>query len=113
VDDEPDIRGMLQALLELRGFEVEVASDGVDALGKLADGLEPEVIILDLMMPRGSGWDFCRAQADDPRLAEIPVIVISGDSNVAVTAEELGVAGCLRKPIGAKDLIDAIQRHIR
>ena len=80
VEDDVDTRDMLGKFLELEGFRVEVASNGQQALERLASGVHPCVILLDLMMPVMDGWQFRRHQARHQEIAEIPVIVVSAAS---------------------------------
>jgi two-component system response regulator MprA len=89
VDDEPDLVGALTELFEGEGYEVATASDGVDALERLRQGLRPSVILLDLMMPRMDGWDFRQEQMKDEDLKDIPTVILTaaGLSKAAVFAE--------------------------
>ena len=77
VEDDRDTREMLGRFLELEGFEVQTAANGRQALETLAAGPPACVIVLDLMMPVMDGWQFRDAQARDPRLSSIPVVVVT------------------------------------
>jgi CheY-like chemotaxis protein len=103
VDDDRDIRELLVELLASEGYEVASAADGRRALAE-ARSRRPDVILLDLMMPVMSGWEFREAQLRDPELAGIPVVV--------VTAFEDSLEGAvlLRKPFLVEDVLDAVQR---
>src|SRR6059036_452018 len=80
VEDNAEVRRALVALLEGEGHRVAEAVDGVSALRLLRAGeVRPCLIVLDLMMPRMSGWDFRAEQSSDRRLASIPVVVVSAD----------------------------------
>lgn len=84
VDDDPEVRLGLSALLAKRGYRVVGAGDGVEALDLLRSGLRPKLLLLDLVMPRMDGatlWEHCKA---DAALASIPVVVISADAAAAV-----------------------------
>jgi CheY-like chemotaxis protein len=63
------------------------------------------------MMPVMNGWQFREEQLKDPRLASVPVLVISADPNLQPKASTLGVAGLLKKPIALDDLLAAVQAH--
>src|SRR5688500_211913 len=79
VDDEEDIREGLASVLTARGFRAVVAADGNDALDRLrAVRVQPSVVLLDRSMPGRSGVEFLAAQASDPRIARIPVVVVTG-----------------------------------
>ena len=73
VDDDPDTRNLLQLVLELEGYAVDTAANGLDALQR-ARQVRPDVIVLDLMMPLMDGCGFRVAQLKDPRLAAVPVV---------------------------------------
>jgi two-component system alkaline phosphatase synthesis response regulator PhoP len=80
VDDEPDVRNYLAAIIEDCGFEVDTAVDGVDALAKI-EANPPDLITMDLIMPRLSGVRAMRAMRKNPAWADIPVIVITAHAN--------------------------------
>src|SRR5512140_1028000 len=69
VEDDPDGRACMSALLELEGYTVVTAVDGAEALERLRNGLQPGLIVLDLMMPGMDGFQFRREQLQDPRLS--------------------------------------------
>ena len=77
VEDERDYAELLAALLEEDGYCVEYAVDGMDALEHVRDR-KPDVITLDIQMPRNSGAQFYRELKSDPRYAEVPVVVVTG-----------------------------------
>jgi len=77
VDDEPDTRTYLEVLFQDNGYETEVAVDGDEAMAKVR-GFRPDVITLDIIMPRESGQKFYRELARDPEFGKVPVIVCSG-----------------------------------
>jgi len=78
IEDNTEVRQALVALLEAEGYSVIEAVDGVSALRLLRAGeVRPCLIVLDLMMPRMSGWDFRMEQSRDRRFAAIPVVVVS------------------------------------
>jgi len=101
VDDDLGCREILSEFLRIWGYEVESAGNGKEALAKLASGdLHPSVIVLDLMMPVMNGWEFREEQIRDPRLAEIPVVVVSAARD-AVGGEHrpLVASDHLKKPV--------------
>src|SRR5436190_19900143 len=77
VEDDPDTREMLERFLQLEGFDVRTAANGQIALQSLQADSSPRVILLDLMMPVMNGWQFRQAQTKDPRLSQIPVVVVT------------------------------------
>jgi CheY-like chemotaxis protein len=108
VEDDVDVQAALEETLIDAGYRVVAVSNGVEALEALASGPLPKVILLDLMMPVMDGWQFREAQRKDPRLAHIPVVVLSahGDS------QSIEAAAYLRKPILPDVLLAALERQI-
>jgi CheY-like chemotaxis protein len=110
VEDDRDIRQALCSVLRDEGYEVSSASDGSEAISQLHAGGRPGVILLDLMMPVMGGADFRKAQLGDPRLKDIPVVVLTADVAVRETARSLGAAAAFAKPFELRDLLHAIER---
>jgi CheY-like chemotaxis protein len=110
VDDDADIRAMLAQILELEGYAVSTAADGADALAQLR-AVRPALVLLDLMMPGMNGWEFRAAQAQDPAVAHIPVVILSGDGSADVKSSTTGVVGFLRKPIDLETLLSTVLQH--
>ena len=111
VDDEPAIRVLLSDLLAETGHHVYTVPDGGEALETLRRGPLPCVVILDLMLPRVNGWQVLGELRANPRLATIPVIVLSAYSDAVAVAREYGVEAALSKPFDPADLLDAVQVH--
>jgi chemosensory pili system protein ChpA (sensor histidine kinase/response regulator) len=113
VDDSLTVRRVTQRLLVREGYRVTVAKDGLDALEKLADEV-PVVILSDIEMPRMDGFDLVRNLRADPRLAALPVIMIT--SRIAQKhrdhAAELGVDHYLGKPYSEDDLLGLVARYV-
>jgi chemosensory pili system protein ChpA (sensor histidine kinase/response regulator) len=109
VDDSITVRRVTQRLLERNGMRVMTARDGADAVALLADNV-PDIILLDIEMPRMDGYEVAAQVRSDPRLADVPIIMITsrvGDKHRA-RAIELGVDDYLGKPYQESQLIDAI-----
>jgi CheY-like chemotaxis protein len=111
VDDDRDVRESLGVLLGAEGYRVVEAADGDDALARLRTGEEPCLILLDLMMPRKNGWEFRREQLRDPRLAAVPVVVLSAHDRVREQARELGVRDWLSKPVDVDRLLGMVEAY--
>src|ERR1700730_4081891 len=92
VEDDACIRGVMTALLEAKGYRVVSAGNGREALDLLIQTEPPCVILLDLTMPIMDGWTFRQAQTQAPALASIPVLVISGESDLPTHAASLNAA---------------------
>lgn len=112
VEDDPDIRETLAQILEEEGYQPLIAENGQEALRRLEEGPRPRMILLDLMMPIMDGWQFREAQRKDPKIASIPVVVISADGNVRQNALKIGANGHIRKPVGIEELLDVVQRFV-
>ena len=112
VDDDPDILEALSEILEAEGFEIRRARNGKEALERLEPD-PPRLILLDLMMPVMDGWEFAQRLKQRPRVATIPIIVLSADRNVSNKAQEIGAVGHLAKPFELNDLLDMVRRSFR
>src|SRR5438128_11923290 len=97
VEDDPAILHPLRDLLELEGYSVVTAQDGIEALARLRTE-KPALIILDLMMPNMDGWEFRTRQLGDPSLSSVPVVVLTADPRAHSNSKALGDAIVLRKP---------------
>jgi CheY-like chemotaxis protein len=109
VDDESDIRDFLSDLLDDEGYAVLTAEDGVEAMEMIVKA-PPDLILLDLMMPRETGTDLYRRIHQRKDLKTIPVIVISG-----LPGRHLAVGKAIPvfdKPIDEKGLIEEVKRAI-
>ena len=100
---------MIERFLQLEGFSVEVAENGRQALDRLNAGVQPCVILLDLMMPVMDGWQFRRTQIADEQLAGIPVIVVSAAGRERIT--EIQADDYLSKPVDLEQLLDRVTQH--
>ena len=110
VDDSITVRRVTQRFLERNGMRVMTAKDGVEAMALLQEHT-PDVILLDIEMPRMDGYEVAAQVRNDPRLADIPIIMITsrvGDKHRA-RAIELGVDDYLGKPYQESQLLDAIE----
>jgi two-component system chemotaxis response regulator CheY len=112
IDDDHDAAEALADLLLDEGYQVAIAGDGRQALARLAGGPLPDVILLDLMMPRVSGYEFRSLQLADPRLALIPTIALTAGA-VDERVDEMRLTGCVRKPVPIDMLLDVIGKQLR
>lgn len=111
VDDDPDLRETLQDVLEELGYAVTSAKDGADALRQLLAAKErPSLILLDLQMPNMDGAEFRAAQLKLSEIADIPVAVLSGDTDARGKAAALNTVACLEKPLKLLQLLTTIPR---
>ncbi|MBL8950944.1 MAG: response regulator [Myxococcaceae bacterium] len=96
VDDEEANRDLLSGALEQEGYAVSTAENGAAAMSLLEGGLDPDLILTDLMMPVMSGWDFCTTLKARPQWRSIPVVVLCGMS--PEQRGKLKVEGAFEKP---------------
>lgn len=110
VDDDSGVRELLTRSLSFEGFDVMEAANGQDALAQLRTGRRPGVIVLDLRMPVMDGWAFRVAQRADPRIARIPVVILSGAD--AHRFQEIEAVAALEKPVSLSQLADCLHRIV-
>jgi CheY-like chemotaxis protein len=110
VDDERDVRQLLSTYLNLQGFSVVTASNGQEALTRLAE-CQPCVILLDLMMPVMDGVEFRRHQQEDPRWSRIPVVCLSAKHDAASLSTALKMSACVSKPFDIDHVTDLVRQH--
>ena len=110
VDDSITVRRVTQRLLERNGMRVLTAKDGVDAVSLLQENL-PDIILLDIEMPRMDGYEVAAHVRNDPRLKDIPIVMITSrvSEKHRARAIELGVDDYLGKPYQESQLLDAIE----
>lgn len=118
VDDEPDVRNFLAACIEDAGFQVDTAVDGLDALEKIAKNT-PDLITLDMVMPRKSGINVIRTLRADERWVNLPIIVITAHAHDEFGSEDIRIFNAfasgqrpkytMEKPITPQKVIAAIR----
>lgn len=106
VDDEPNIVISLEFLMKKEGFEVAVAIDGEEALAKV-DSFRPDLVLLDVMMPKKSGFEVCEALRADPEKAGLLVVMLTAKGRETEVAKGLaiGADAYVTKPFSTKDLV--------
>lgn len=110
VEDDLDNLAILFAVLTHAGYSVLTAEDGGKAVDLLEHGLTPRAIILDLLMPRGTGWEVLKHLREDAELRQTPVLVITALSDADVRA--VGADVVLLKPINHRHLLSELKRLI-
>ena len=112
IDDEPAILLVSRRRLEANGYEVITAASGKEGIEKAAV-CEPDLILLDIIMPGLDGYEVCRRLKGSEKTREIPVIIFTASSPPDSSGEraiELGAAACLTKPFESDDLLSIIER---
>ena len=111
VEDDPDIRESVVEILVDEGHVVTSAGDGREALDLLHSASPaPDLILLDLMMPVMSGYQFREEQLKLPAFAGIPVLVVTADVNARAKVESLKAAGFVQKPLKIQPLLDLVEQ---
>jgi two-component system phosphate regulon response regulator PhoB len=106
VDDEPDLRSLLDFNFRSGGFETALASNGEEALRLVAQRL-PDLVLLDLMLPDLPGTEICRRLKSDPRTRDVPVIMLTarGDEIDRIVGFEVGADDYVTKPFSAREVV--------
>jgi CheY-like chemotaxis protein len=105
IDDDDDVREMLDTTLSDEGYQVVTAHHGAKAIELLNDGLAPNVILLDIMMPVMNGWEFWDRHQAHPRWRNIPVIVLTASG---LSTGAIGNAMVLPKPVHYEKLLTVL-----
>jgi CheY-like chemotaxis protein len=111
VEDDPEARSILRLFLELDGWLVDTAADGIDAIQQLEQTL-PDVVMLDLSMPRMDGWGVLARRSAEPRWLDVPVLAMSADHSQGEIAVALGASAFLGKPFSLADLRPALAKLV-
>lgn len=118
VDDDHHTRELLTTFLSTRGFHAIAAEDGLEAPHMLRTVRHrapdvPCLVLLDLAMPRLSGNEFRRAQLGDPMVANVPIAVMSGATDLEQQAGAMGAVAIVAKPIDCDVLMDVVRRYCK
>ena len=110
VDDEPNIVISLEYLLKKEGFQVTVATDGEAAI-RMAGDLKPQLVLLDIMMPKKSGFEVCESLRANPELADLKIIMLTakGRDTEVTKGLALGANAYVTKPFSTKELVAQIK----
>ena len=114
IDDSQTIRRTAETLLTREGYVVITAQDGFEALGKIADH-QPDIIFIDIMMPRLDGYQACALIKGNPRFAKTPIIMLSSKDGLFDRARGriVGSDEYLTKPFTKDELIGAVKAHTK
>jgi CheY-like chemotaxis protein len=114
VEDNEVVRAGLALVLRREGYTVALAANAGEALACLSAGLEPDLVLLDMLTPFADGWRFLGERKQDVSLAAIPVVIMTG---IAIASAEwaasLGAAGYLHKPIDNEALLREVRRCVQ
>ena len=115
VDDAPDIRLLADLVLSMAGFSVDAASSGMEAVRVLAVGVLPDIVLLDVQMPEVDGWETLTRLRQDPRTADLPVVLctVKGLPEDTLKGWSLGCDGYLGKPFDIGNLVEELEGVLR
>ena len=111
IDDDDDLRKALTLIMSAHGYEVAAFGDARRALGALEGGTAPFLILLDLMMAGMSGWEFRAAQLENPKLTEIPVVVLTAANTLSDGVHTLSDVEIIPKPFALDALLAVVERY--
>ena len=111
VDDDFGVRAMLQTALEQEGYGLMLACNGKEAL-ECIEQRQPNLVLLDLMMPVMNGWQFLDEIKNRPDLAQLPILLLSASRDAAATAQGYNVKGYVSKPFELERLLSQIANHV-
>jgi CheY-like chemotaxis protein len=105
IDDDPSMRALVRLHLANGGCDVFEAGDGI-AGRYLVMTAAPDLVICDVHMPRMTGLELLADLKADPLTRDVPVVLLTGDDDIATLAKAVGAADCLRKPVAGKRLLE-------
>ena len=113
VDDEPAVRDALRRALRLEGYDVALAADGAEALNQLADGAQPDALLLDVLMPGMDGLEVCRRLRRSG--SRLPVLMLTARAEVSdrVSGLDAGADDYLAKPFALQELLARLRALLR
>ncbi len=112
IEDNPDLAFIFEKSMSKHGYKVQIAKDGVEALQRLKFFV-PEIIFLDIHMPRLSGLDLLTQLRDNPELAHIPVILMSGDFQTAFAPQAKLADHFVVKPVPFAEILTLTRQYIK
>ena len=112
-DDEPNIVISLEFLMKREGFEVLIANDGEEAVQRIR-GDRPDLVLLDVMMPKKSGFEVCQEIKADPALADIRILMLTAKGRDTEVAKglALGADAYMTKPFATKELVERVRELV-
>lgn len=112
VDDDPGNRDLLERFLKKEGYQVVCAQDGVEALQRVEE-VSPDLVILDIVMPRMGGYEVLQYLKSHPDYRYIPVLMFTAYANEKIQALEAGADDFLSKPVDHHELLARVKAHVR
>ncbi|MEZ4271817.1 MAG: response regulator, partial [Myxococcota bacterium] len=112
VDDSPTVRMLVKMTLTKQGYHVETAASGLEALGKLHDGL-PDLVLLDITLPNEDGFKLCEFIKGQTSIREVPIVILSGRSGHSdkIRGRIVGSADYITKPFEPDHLVEVVNKY--
>jgi len=109
-DDEQNIVISLEFLMKREGFEVSIAQDGAEAIEKIRSEM-PDLVLLDVMMPKKSGFEVCQEVKSDPALQSVRILMLTAKGRDTEVAKglALGADGYMTKPFSTRELVERVR----
>src|SRR4051812_16088295 len=113
IDDAVELAVLVKTILEEDNHDITVFADPLEALGRLGQDALPDLILVDVMMPKVDGYTFCTTLLADPRLSSVPVVVLTAKSSTRETFKALpNVVSFLEKPYNKVVLAHMVERAL-
>ena len=112
VEDDPATLGLLKTFLSEKGLEVQTAADGLDALEKVRKSA-PDLVLLDVIMPKLDGYGFLRELRKDPKLRGMPVVVLTAREMMRDVFVQEGVKDFVTKPYVPEELYKTVSKYLK
>ena len=111
VEDEPSILDSLNFILNRAGWDIRAVTDGEAAVGAVLE-YDPKVVVLDVMLPKKSGFEVLKHLRSQPQTKNLPILILTakGQQQDRKIAEELGASGFVTKPYANSDVVDAVRQ---
>jgi len=115
VEDSVTQREMITDLLKGSGLSVSIATDGVEALERFGEGQHPDLVVLDIVMPRMNGYEVCRRIKADPKTQHVPVVMCSskGEEFDRYWGMKQGADAYIAKPFQPTELVGTVKQLLR
>ncbi len=112
IDDDPDVRTVMNILMKKQGYEVETASNRDEALVRIRE-FRPTVILLDVLLSGSDGRELCTEIKNNEKTKDVPVIMISAHPGAAENIESYGADDFITKPVNSDSLLKLVDQHSR
>ena len=112
IDDEVNLQQLIKIALKSKNYHVETANNGLEGLAKL-ETIQPDLIILDMNMPKMRGLEFYQRICDDTKCPRYPILMLTARANVEPVFKQLNIAGFISKPFEIADLLNEVETIIK